>query len=101
MTHVPVVNAPDPKVMSLEVLEPALRIVARLAECLGVVAEERQSSRPIRSLAFVVAVVLELHRVMAVHGPVARKAISRLEYQRLILAKQVVRVSIDDVRDAS
>ena len=67
--------------MTLERLQPAVRIVARRGERFGVVADDRgaiaEHGRPGRaaSLALVVAVVFELHRVVAVHVPVTVDAV--------------------------
>src|SRR5713101_1450614 len=67
------------------------REAPRLVEQLGVEAgEQRRRARLVLGLTFMVALVLELERVVPLEGPTVARRISELELQAVVLARAVV-----------
>ena len=86
--------------MLLEAVEPADRVGASLVEDLGVVAgEERRRTRLVRTLTLLVALVVDLERVVALEVPASGDAVAGLELQAVVLALAVVAVGPETVRE--
>src|SRR4029453_5275628 len=90
--HRLVVDAPDSKSVSLKAREVSVGVGACSAESFGEISDQGRVPRLVACFTLIIAVVLQLKRVMTVHCPAARHLISRLKHQRLIFAMGDVRV---------
>src|SRR5262249_9749336 len=87
--------------MLLVALEPPIRKIPSRVERLRKIPDKRNLPWLVQLLPFVIPVIAELERVVAVHGPVVSDPIPRLKHQRVIHAMRDVAVPVDDVREGA
>ncbi len=90
-----VVVGPEAQLVGLVVVQAAERVVTRLVEDLGVVAEVRRGAGGVGPLALVVAVVAQLVGPVALHGPGVGQAVAGLQLHGAVLAHEVVGVGVE------
>ena len=81
--------------MTLKVVQPAHRKVARSRDQLGIIGEDRWQAWLIGRFAFEIAVVLELNRPAPLDRQAAPHPLLALEQQSLIAPRRAIRIAVE------